>query len=263
MQRSRYILGGFTALVCLFAVAPVAIVVLESFTSTNYIMFPPPGLSLKWYAEILNRPEFIESARVSFIVACSAAIISTALGTMAAFALTRYEFFGSNLVRALFLAPLSLPGLIFGLALLQFLAGLAIAREVTTLVIAHVLITVPFCIRFISVALMTVGKDIELAAQSLGAAPWRAFQSITFPLIRSGISASVIFSFILSFDEVAATLFLASPNAMTLPVRIFIYIDQDYDPLVTSISSILVFIAIAAMVCIARTVGLGRLFGIR
>jgi putative spermidine/putrescine transport system permease protein len=259
----RYGLGGFAALVCLFAVAPVIVVVLESFTSTNYIVFPPPGFSLKWYAAILNRPEFIESARVSFIVAGSAAIISTTLGAMAAIALTRYDFVGVNIVRALFLAPLSLPGLIFGLALIQFLAGLAIARDLTTLTVAHIIITVPFCIRFVSVALLTIGADIELAAQSLGAGPWRTFWYTTFPLIRSGILASVIFSFIISFDEVAATLFLASPKAMTLPVRIFVYIDQDYDPLVTSISSMLVFMAMAAMLCIARTVGLGRLFGIR
>lgn len=262
MQRSRYILATITALVCAFTVAPVVVVVIESFTATNYIAFPPPALSFKWYAEILNRPEFLLSARVSLIVAVSTSLIATAIGTMTALAL-RTGFAGSALLRTLFMAPLSLPGLIFGLALLQFLAGLSLPRNMATLVAAHVIITVPFCIRFIGVALLAIGPDVELAAQSLGAGPMRTFRYTTLPLIRSGIAASVVFSFILSFDEVAATLFLASPSAMTLPVRVFVYIDQDYDPLVTSVSAILVFIAVAALALMARTVGLGRLFGIK
>jgi putative spermidine/putrescine transport system permease protein len=261
--RARFVLGGIAALVCLFSVAPVLVIVVESFTSTNYIIFPPPDFSLKWYVAIASRPEFIESATISLIIAVCASVSSTVLGTMSAIALLRHEFFGSALLRTLFLAPLSLPGLIFGLALLQFLAAWAVPRGIMTLIAAHVIITVPFCIRFISVALVTVGRDIELAAQSLGAKPIDTFRYVTLPLIRPGIFASVVFAFILSFDEVAATLFLSSPTAMTLPVRIFVHIDQDYDPLVTSVSAILVFIAVGALICIERTVGMARLFGMK
>jgi len=262
-QAARRWLGVFAIIVCVFSVAPVLVIVIESFTSTDFIVFPPPGLSLKWYVEFAKRPEFVDSAIVSLLVALFASIASTALGTMAAIALERHRFFGRKVLQSLFLAPLSLPGLIFGLALLQFLAKYGWPRNILTLTLAHIIITMPFAIRFVSVALLGIDGNVERAAQSLGASPFRTFRNVTFPLIRSGIAASLVFSFILSFDEVAASLFLSSPNAMTLPVRIFVYIDQNYDPLVTSVSSLLVFAAVIALLIIEKTVGMGRLFGLR
>jgi putative spermidine/putrescine transport system permease protein len=249
--------------VCAFSVAPVLVIVAESFTATDYVVFPPSGLSFKWYVEFLKRAEFVDSALVSTIVAFGASIAATALGTAASIALIRYEFLGRRMLQQLFLAPLSLPGLIFGLALLQFLARYGIPRNVATITLTHVIITMPFAIRFITVALLGVDRNVELSAQSLGASPWRTFRHITFPLIRPGLAASLVFAFIISFDEVAASLFVSSPSATTLPVRIFTYIDQNYDPLVTAVSSLLVFAALIAVVILERTFGVGRLFGLR
>ena len=259
----RSVLAVFALIVCAFSVAPVLVIVIESFTSTDYVVFPPPGFSLKWYAEFLKRPEFIDSALVSTVVALCASVVATALGAGAAIALVRHEFFGRRFLQQLFVAPLSLPGLIFGLALLQFLARYGIPRNIVTMTLTHVVITMPFAIRFITVALVGVDRNVELSAQSLGANRWRTFRHITLPLIRPGIVASLVFAFIISFDEVAASLFVSSSSVMTLPVRIFTYIDQNYDPLVTSVSSLLVFAALIALVILERTLGVGRLFGLR
>jgi putative spermidine/putrescine transport system permease protein len=259
----RLWLGVFAFSVCLFSVAPVLVIVVESFTDTDYIVFPPPGFSFKWYVEFAKRAEFVDSAVVSLIVALCACLMATWLGTMAAIALVRHEFRGRRVVQGFFMSPLSLPGLILGLALLQFLAGYGLARTVVTLTLTHVVITMPFAIRFVSLALLSIDPNVEKAARSLGADSWRTFWNITFPLIRPGIAASVVFSFILSFDEVAASLFVSSATAMTLPVRIFVYIDQNYDPLVTSVSSLLVFLAVIALFIIEKTVGMGRLFGLK
>jgi putative spermidine/putrescine transport system permease protein len=260
---ARRFLAIFALFVCVFSVAPVLVIVIESFTSTDYVVFPPPGFSFKWYGEFLKRPEFIDSVVVSTVVALCASVVATALGTGAAIALVRYNFFGRRLLQQLFVAPLSLPGLIFGLALLQFLARYGIPRNLLTMTLAHIVITMPFAIRFITVALIGVDRNVELSAQSLGANRWRTFRHITLPLMRPGMVASLVFTFIISFDEVAASLFVSSPNAMTLPVRIFTYIDQNYDPLVTAVSSLLVFAALAALVILERTLGVGRLFGLR
>jgi putative spermidine/putrescine transport system permease protein len=260
---TQRVFGVFAVIVCAFSVAPVLVIVAESFTATDYVVFPPSGLSFKWYVEFLKRAEFVDSAVVSTIVAFGASIVATALGTAASIALVRYEFFGRQLLQQLFLAPLSLPGLIFGLALLQFLARYGIPRNVVTIALAHVIIVIPFTIRFITVALLGVDRKVELCAQSLGATPWRTFRHITFPLIRPGLAASLVFAFIISFDEVAASLFVSSPSATTLPVRIFTYIDQNYDPLVTAVSSLLVFAALIAIVILERAFGVGRLFGLR
>ena len=260
---ARHLLAIFALLVCVFSVAPVLVIVIESFTATDYVVFPPRGFSFKWYSEFLKRPEFVDSIIVSTVVAFCASIVATALGTGVAIALVRYKFIGQKLLQQLFVAPLSLPGLIFGLALLQFLARYGIPRNVLTMTLAHIIITMPFAIRFITVALIGVNRNVEMAAQSLGASRWRTFRYVTLPLIRPGMVASLVFAFILSFDEVAASLFVSSPNAMTLPVRIFVYIDQNYDPLVTSVSSLLVFAALIALIIIERTLGVGRLFGLR
>ena len=157
--------GVFAVIVCAFSVAPVLVIVAESFTATDYVVFPPSGLSFKWYVEFLKRAEFVDSAVVSTIVAFGASIVATALGTAASIALVRYEFFGRQLLQQLFLAPLSLPGLIFGLALLQFLARYGIPRNVVTIALAHVIIVIPFTIRFITVALLGVDRKVELCAQ--------------------------------------------------------------------------------------------------
>lgn len=256
-------LGLFAFAVCIFSVAPVAVIVLESFTATDYIVFPPPGLSFKWYVEFAKRSDFVDSAWVSAVVALASCLLATVLGTMAALAIERHRFPGRAALRALFMSPLSLPGLIFGLALLQFLAGNGLPRNTLALVLTHAVITMPFAIRFVTVSLLGIDPNVEKAARSLGADEWRTFWRVTFPLIRPGIVASLVFAFILSFDEVAASLFVSSPVSMTLPVRIFVYIDQNYDPLVTSVSSLLVFAAVIALFVIEKTVGMGRLFGLK
>lgn len=262
-HTARRLLGVFTLLVCVFSVAPVLVIVIESFTSTDYVVFPPPGFSFKWYIEFAKRPEFVDSLVVSTVVAFFASLVATALGTMAAIALVRHSFFGHRALQTFFMAPLSLPGLIFGLALLQFLARYGIPRNIVTMTVAHIIITMPFALRFVTVALLGIDRNVELAAQSLGANRLRTFWFVTLPLIRPGIVASLVFAFIISFDEVAASLFVSSATAMTLPVRIFVYIDQNYDPLVTSVSSLLVLAAAIALVIIERTMGVGRLFGLR
>lgn len=261
-ERARRLLGIYCGLACTFAVLPVLAIVAESFTATDYIIFPPTGPSLKWYWAILERPEFIDSAVVSVMVACSASLASTAIGTLAAIALVRFNFFGRRPLQSLFLAPMSLPGLILGLALLQFFAGHTLPRDTRAMVIGHMIITIPFAIRFVMVALMGVNPSIELAARSLGAGGWTTFRLVTLPLIRSGIVASFVFAFILSFDDVAVSLFLSSPTTTTLPVRIYTYIDQNYDPLVTAVSACVVYVAFMALVVIERTIGVGRLFGL-
>jgi putative spermidine/putrescine transport system permease protein len=146
---------------------------------------------------------------------------------------------------------------------LQFFARHALPRDITALLIGHTIITMPFAIRFVTVALHGVGRDVELAAESLGADRWVVFHRVTLPLIRPGVAASLVFAFILSFDDVAVALFLATPSATTLPVRIYTYIDQNYDPLVTAVSSFIVLAAFLALGLIERTIGIGRLFGLR
>lgn len=262
-ERPSRLLALYTAVVCGFSIAPVAIIFLESLTSADYVSFPPVGFSLKWYLEIPRRSEFVASLLTSFAVAAGASVLSTVLGALAALALVRYRFRGRAVLQGFFLSPLSVPGIVLGIALLQFYANHGIPRTGLSLTAAHLVITTPYTIRLISVSLTGFDRNLELAARSLGAGSWTTFRLVTLPLIRPGILAGAVFAFVVSFDDLAVSLFLSSPGAMTLPVRVFTYIEQNYDPLITAVSSLLVLVAVAVVLVIERTVGLGRLFGVR
>jgi putative spermidine/putrescine transport system permease protein len=253
--------GAWTALVYVFVMAPIVVVLLSSFTAAEYTSFPPQGLSLRWYLAIQENPEFIDSFRVSVIVALVTGALATALGTLAALVLVRHRFPGRNALNALFLSPLMLPAVILGIALLQFYTRVGITRTPFALVFGHLVITVPYVIRLVSASLAGFDRSLELAAMNLGATPWQAFRRVTLPLTRPGIVAGATFAFIVSFDDVSVALFLAGPHSTTLPVRIFSYIEQTFDPLATAVCSVLILIAAAGVVVIERSIGLGKMFG--
>ncbi|MSP03908.1 MAG: ABC transporter permease [Acetobacteraceae bacterium] len=256
-------LGFYAAVICVLSVLPVLVIVIESLTASDYVVFPPPGFSLKWYQEAARREEFQQAALLSLGVALAVSLLSSLLGTCVALALVRHHFFGRTALQALFMAPLSLPGIVFGLALLQFLAAYALPRDMIAITVGHVIITLPFAVRFITVALAGIPPVLERAAQSLGADGWSIFWRVTLPMIRPGFVASLVFAFILSFDDVAVALFLTTPNSTTLPVRIYVYIDQNYDPLITAVSAVVVLAAFFVLAVMERTMGIGKLFGLR
>ena len=260
MRRPR-LLAVWTALVYAFVIAPIAVVLLASLTAAEYTSFPPEGLSLRWYLAIPEHPEFLESFRVSLLVALVTGAIATVLGTVAALVLVRQRFPGRDALNALFLSPLMLPAVILGIALLQFYTMVGITRTPFALVCGHLVITVPYVIRLVSASLAGFDRTLELAAMNLGATPWQAFRRVTIPLVRPGIVAGGTFAVIVSFDDVSVALFLAGPHSTTLPVRIFSYIEQTMDPLATAVCSVLIVVALAAVVVIERSVGLGRMFG--
>jgi putative spermidine/putrescine transport system permease protein len=254
-------LSVWTGLVYAFVLAPIAVVVVASLTAAEYTSFPPHGLSLRWYRAIPQHPEFLESFRISLVVALVTGALATGLGTLAALVLVRHRFPGRDLLNAVFLSPLMLPAVILGIALLQFYTLAGITRTPFAIVCGHLVITVPYVIRLVSAGLAGFDRSLELAAMNLGATPWQAFRRITLPLVRPGIIAGATFATIVSFDDVSVALFLAGPHSVTLPVRIFSYIEQTFDPLVTAVCSILIVLALAAVVVIERSIGLGRLFG--
>ena len=253
-------LSIWSALVYAFILSPIAVVLVSSLTAAEYTSFPPEGLSLRWYLEIPRHPEFVESLRVSVGVAVVTGALAAVLGTAAALALVRYRFPGRDALNVLFLSPLMLPTVVLGIALLQFYTLVGITRTPLGLVCGHLVITVPYVVRLVGASLAGFDESLERAAMNLGATPWQAFTGVTLPLIRPGVVAGAAFATIVSFDDVNVALFLSSPRTVTLPVRIFTYIEQTFDPLVTAVCAVLIVLAAAGVVVIERSIGLGRLF---
>lgn len=250
----------FNALVVLFIAAPLVLIVVISFTPSPYLELPKDGLSLRWYQAVLNKPAFIEAFLRSIYLGLAAAIVSAIIGTLAAIAMTRYRFIGRGLLDTLVMGPFMVPMVVLGIAELIFLSRLRLAQTFPGLLAAHIVITVPFVVRTVSASLRTVDPRLEQAAMNLGASRLGAFRRITMPLIKPGLLAGSVFAFLLSFDNLAISLFIAGPHNVTLPVKIYYYIFEVSDPLTAAISTCLIAFSLLLMLLLERVFGLKKLF---
>lgn len=260
-RRAPGALGLFNAAFIGFLLAPIAVVVLVAFTPEGWLQIPTTRFSLRWFRAIPDHPEFVEAFRNSVLIALAASIGATVLGTLAALALVRYRFVGRELLSSFLLSPLMVPTVMTGVSLLYFFSRLALASTLPGLVIAHVVVTVPYVIRTVSAGLAGFDRSLELAAMNLGANRLQAFLRVTLPLILPGIMAGVVFAFIVSFDELTVTLFVTGPRLATLPIRIYNYITYITDPFVAAVSATLVFLTLGVVLILERLVGLDRLLG--
>ena len=227
-------------LILLYLVAPVIVVVATAFTTTAYPVFPPQGFTLQWFERFLGMPEFTEAIRRSALLAFSSTVVATVLGTFSALSLARYRFRGGEAISAFMLSPILFPTIVFGLALLVFYSRVGLSGSFAGLVIAHSVLTTPFVIRLVMASLAEFDPAVEEASRNLGAGWWRTFLQVTLPLIRPGVLAGAVFAFIISFDELVVTLFLAGPDMTTLPVRIYTYVEFSSDPTISAISTMLI-----------------------
>ena len=180
-------------------------------------------------------------------------------GVANALAVSRYRFRGREPLTALFLSPLMIPNVVLGIAFLRFFTEVGIGGTFTGLVIAHVVIVFPFALRLVLASATGLDRSLENAAISLGAGGFTVFRRVTLPLILPGVASGWMLAFIQSFDEVTMTVFIATPGASTLPVRMFLYIQDNIDPLVASVSAVVIAVTVIFMLLLDRLYGLDRL----
>lgn len=260
---ARLALWCLNGLIGLFLLAPIVVVIAASFSDRAYLVFPPQGFSLRWYAYFFGSREFTSALWLSVQLGLLATAISTTVGVMASLALATARFRGAETLRGLFSAPLMVPGIVVGIAMLIYynrvsFGGITLGGSFASLLLAHVSLTLPYVVRIVSAGLQSFDRSIEEAALNLGAGPLRALLTVTLPLIKGSVLAAAIFAFIISFDEVVVTLFLAGPRLTTLPVRIYNYIEYTSDPSIAAISTILVALTTLVVLVVDRFVGFTR-----
>jgi putative spermidine/putrescine transport system permease protein len=258
-----FVIGAALAFVVMLL--PVVIVVLAGLNAGEYLTFPPQGLSLRWVIGFLTSQTLRASYLLSLLIAFVVMLISTTLGTMAALFLTRVSFPGRSLMRAYFLAPLMLPGLVLGLSLYVFyvVTNVGLARTLPGMVIGHVLVTVPYVIGTVSAALYNFDLSLEDAARSLGAGPMRAFRAITLPIISPGVMAGSIFAFIVSFGQFDISLFLSTPNITPLPIAIYNSLRYKFEPTAAAAGVFAIALVVLSMLLTSRLTNLARFAGIK
>jgi putative spermidine/putrescine transport system permease protein len=260
MSRNGPIALIFHALFIAFVMAPIVIVCVVAFTPEGYLSLPTHGPSLRWFRAIADYPEFVRAFRDSLWLAALSSTIAVLFAVPAALAVARYRFAGRESVLAFFMSPLMIPHVVLGIAFLRFFTTIGIGGTFIGLVLSHIVIVMPFALRLVLAAATGMDRAVEHAAVSLGASPFTMFRRVTLPLILPGVVSGWVLAFITSFDEVTMTVFIASPSTITLPVRMFLYIQDNIDPLVTSVSATLIFLTVIVMVILDRLYGLDRLF---
>lgn len=247
----------------LFAIAlflllpgPIIVVVAVSLTSVGYVRFPPGDLSLRWYAEFLSDQRWLNALVTSLALAMAGALITTLASLMAALAVARSNGRFAAAFETAVLAPLIFPHAALGMAMVALAGMFQIYGTFAGILLAHCIITLPFAYRPISVSLRKMDPSLEEAAMSLGSQPWNTFFRVTLPLMRPGIVTALLFSFIISFDEVTISMFLVGPQITTLPVDIYTYIQESGKPVVAAISTALVALTLITVLVLERFVGL-------
>jgi len=238
----------------LFLLAPLLIVVAVSFDPTDAFRFPPPGVSLRWYAAFFASDTFVRAFfRVSLVIAAVVSIVATVIGGLAAVGLVRFLGRRRGLVDTLFLTPIVVPEILLGAALFLYYSRLKWETSVAGLVLGHLVIAIPYVVRTVSAGLAGADRSLEEAAMSLGATRAQAFAKVTLPLIRSSLVSGAVFAFIVSFSDINIALFVSGPETVTLPVHIFSQIVWQPDPTIAAASTLQILL-IAVLLGVAQRV---------
>ncbi len=234
----------FLGAVGVYMLAPLAFVAIDSFNPSTYGTFPLSGLTLRWYQNVLQVPDFRIGLQNSFLVGIGATALALVLGTLAAYGLARYRFRHRDLLRSYLLLPIIVPAIVFGAALFLLYIRVGLYGTLTGLVLGHALLGLPFVISITTASLQTTGREYEEAAMDLGANPLVTFFAVTVPSIRTGLTVSALFAFVTSWDQVEVSLFITRPRNNTLPIAMFNYEQNYQDPTLAAISALLIAFAV-------------------
>jgi putative spermidine/putrescine transport system permease protein len=252
MTASRHRLLAYVgaAFVAAFLLLPTLIIVPMSFSSGRALTFPPEGFSLKWYQAIVESSEWRDAALTSAQVALLTVIIATALGTAAALGLVRWRSRAAAPLTALLLSPMIVPVIILGVGTFLLFSRWKLTGSMPGLVLAHVVLAVPFVIVSVMASARTLDPTFELAAASLGANRWQTFRRVVLPLIMPGVAAGALFAFVTSWDEIVVAIFMTSPTFRTLPVLMWGQVRTQLDPSLAAAGTMLLVISTLALAAI-------------
>jgi putative spermidine/putrescine transport system permease protein len=247
---------AFAVLVYLFLMGPLVIVIGSSLSDTTYLTFPPQGLTLHWFWQIWEISAFRRTIVTSLQIAFLSTALALLIGIPAAYALNRYRISLPGWLSTLFVLPVLVPEIVLGFSLLRSVAVGSDLPIFAILLMGHTLIVLPYCVRVVSASLASFDFAIEEAAISLGSPPVKTFFTIVLPNIRAGVIAAFILAFITSVNDVSVSLFLTGPGVSTLPIQILAHVEQFFDPVVASVSVLLMLLTVAVMAVVERTLGL-------
>ena len=248
----------YLILIVAFLYLPIAIMAAMAFNASPLYALPFEFSTL-WFTALAGNEKLLAATRNSVAVAIVTSVLATAIGTMAALALSRRQFRGRSLLQILLLPPIAIPWLITGTAMLVFFFWTGIGRGIHAMTIGHVALAIPYVVIVVGTGLQTLPEELEEAAMSLGSTPVSAFIKITLPLLTPSLVAAALFAFAVSLDQFVVSYFLATPGVTTLPVEIYSAIRKGFTPEINAISTILLAASMALVLAFAWLTRMGGL----
>lgn len=251
--------GLFVVALGIFMLVPLCVVIVSSVSASEFLVFPPRGLSFRWYWNVLQSEAYLAAAWTSLKLAALTVVFSLGLGTPAAIALSRFAIPGKDFIAALFLSPLILPSLIFAIGLLMVFSIYGNGPSFVGLTVGHIAITIPYVIRTVTAALADMDPHLDEAARMMGARWWQRYFLVILPQCRTGMAAGAFFAFNISFDDAVVALFMRAPDVETLPMRIYSTLEFSPDPSVAAVSTIMIIMTVVTVLLLDRIFGLSKI----
>ena len=255
MERSpavRLVLRIATAATLLFIYLPIALIVIYAFNTNRVPTWPPAGFTLDWFGKAAQSSEIRDSLSLSIQAATGATLVALVLGTLAAFAVHRFSFFGRETVSFLVILPIALPGIVTGIALATAFKTIGVQFGLITIVVAHATFCVVTVYNNAIARMRRSSHSLEEASMDLGADTWQTFRHVTFPSLRTALLAGGLLAFALSFDEIIVTLLVAGPQ-QTLPIWIFNnYLRPNQAPVVNVVALLAIALSVIPVYLASR-----------
>jgi putative spermidine/putrescine transport system permease protein len=251
--RARVALAATSLFVAVWLVAPIFVVVPESFNGARSLAFPPESWSTQWYANFFTDPGWNDALLTTLQVAAIVTVLATAIGTAAAFGLVRGQFPGKFVVNALTIAPIVVPFVIFGVGVYSAFLAWHLVGTVEGFVFAHTALALPFVVVPVIAGVQRFDQRLEDAATSLGANRVAVFRRVTLPLLLPSVLTGAVFAFLTSVDEIVISLFISSSTKRTLPVEMYNSITREIDPTIAAASTMLLLTTTLLLVFAALT----------
>ncbi|SFN96441.1 putative spermidine/putrescine transport system permease protein [Bradyrhizobium sp. Rc3b] len=253
IRRRTIARAVFVVSVMLFLLLPSVVVVIMSFSAGEFLTFPPPGISLKWYRSFFDDPSWTGAALTSVEIGVAVTILSTIVGTLAAYGLNRTSPKLRSILTLLLLAPITLPSIVVGISAYLGLLSFGLIGTKTGIALTHSLGAIAYVVVIVSATLASFDRRLEQAAMSMRAGPLQTFKRVTLPLIRPGIMGGALFAFLHSFDEVVKTSLVSGLSIRTLPLKMWENIRHEIDPTIAAVASLLVLLPVLWLAAIYVT----------
>ncbi len=244
-RSTKIFLALFTGLGLAVIYVPLLVVLVNSFNSDRTFGWPPPGFTTEWWSRAIGNDGAMNALTTSIKAGRGATALALVLGTMAAFAVNRFKFFGRDTISLLVVLPIALPGIVTGIALNNAFQVTGVSFGLFTVIVGHATFCIVVVYNNVLARLRRTAGNVLEASADLGAGSWQTFRMVTFPLVRSALLAGGLLAFALSFDEVIVTTFTAGPGTQTLPIWILSNLFRpNQAPIVNAVAAALIVLSV-------------------